>query len=102
MSDLSSIFYRHASNVDVYTMDSSDFAEACREAVEAGLVGPAPHVFDTSGFVVDLKGRIYKDGICIAFLNRHADNSDLNNFIEQLGASLPYFDDVVQMVEKEP
>jgi hypothetical protein len=93
----SSILSNHGEMVDGYVLDSRQFADACREAVRDGLI--APDIVGFHGFVIDLKGQIFKDGICVAFLNKSCSSNELREFIHQLGASLPILDDIAQMVE---
>jgi len=100
MSQFSKLLREYGERVEVegFLMCEDTLAEAFADAVKNGLI-TLPREF--TGYVVDLKGRVYKEGVCVAFLNKGCGINELREFLAQLGQSLPYYDEVAMMVEAQ-
>lgn len=97
MTTFGNVLYEYGTEVDGYVLDRHSFQEACLEAVRQGLV-KIPTRF--TGFVIDTKGAIYKDGVHVAWLNKACSVNELREFCEKLGANPPILDDISMVEEK--
>lgn len=87
-SDLRRILRSHGEEVEGFVVTVGEFESALEEAIEEGYAPELNRAIPT-GFIIDNVGRIWMDGFHVGWLNSLCGPTELADFANALGASLP-------------